>query len=60
MLLAKEEAVLQGMTERVFEIVMEMDVEETNEVIISRQPSLNTKYDGLKTAEDCGKLQVLG
>jgi hypothetical protein len=52
-LLAEEWAVLQGRTERMFEIVMGMNVEKTKVMRISSQQSPNTDCDGSRTAGDC-------
>jgi hypothetical protein len=63
-LLAKEETVLQGMTDRPTEIErcygMEMNVEKTKVMRISRQPSPNTDYDRSKTIGECEILQLFG
>jgi hypothetical protein len=62
-LLAKEEVVLQGMIDRLTEIGrwygMEMNVEETKAMRISRQPS-PIDYTRSKTAGECGIFQLFG
>jgi hypothetical protein len=61
-LLAKEETVLQGMTliqiGRLYG--MEMSVEKTKVIRISRQSSPIKNYDRLKTIGECGISQLLG
>lgn len=63
-LLAKEEVVLQSMTERLTEIRicygMEMSAEknESNENIMANIP--NTDHDRSKTAGECGIFQLFG
>ena len=57
-LMAKEETVLQGMIDKLHEIGrcygVEMNVEKTKVMRISRQPSPNNSYDGPKTTGECG------
>jgi hypothetical protein len=62
-LLAKEEAVLEGMIDRIIEIGrfygMEMNVEKTKVMRISRQPS-PMDYGRSKTTGECGIFQLFG
>ena len=64
MLLAKEEMVLQYMVDRLVEIGrccrMEMNVEETKVMRISRQTSPIQDYDRSKTTGKCGIFQSFG
>ena len=57
-LMAKEETVLQGMTDKLTEIGrcygMEMNVEKTKVMRISRQPLPSNNYDRPKTIGECG------
>jgi hypothetical protein len=61
-LLAKEEMVLQDMVDRLVEIGrcyrMEMNVEKTKGMRISRQTSPVQDYDRSKTAGKCGIFQL--
>ena len=56
--MAKEETVLQGMIDKLIEIGncygMEMNVEKTKVMKISRQPSPVTIIDRPKTTGECG------
>jgi len=57
-LMAKGETVLQGMIDKLIEIGrcygMEINVEKTKVMRISRQPSPFNKYDRSKTTGECG------
>jgi hypothetical protein len=63
-LLAKEEMVLQDMVDRLVEIGrcyrMEMNVEKTKVMRISRQTSAVQDYDRSKTTGKCGIFQLFG
>jgi hypothetical protein len=61
-LLAREEEVLQGMVDRLSEIErrygMEMNVEKSKVMRISREPSPNEKYVRSKTIGEFGIFQL--
>ena len=63
-LLAKDETVLQGMTDRLIDIGrcygMEMNVGKTKVMRISRELTPSTSYDRRKTTGECTISQISG